>query len=100
LDLEKYLIIADFTKQKNQIKTESKYYNKSIIFTGTLEKMSRAEAKKIAEEIGFKVVGSVSNKTDYLVFGSEAGSKLKKAKELNITILNEEEWLKLIDQNK
>jgi DNA ligase (NAD+) len=58
--------------------------------------MTRAEAKKKAEDLGMKVVGSVSSKTDFVVAGAEAGSKLKKAAELSLKILNEEEWLQLI----
>jgi DNA ligase (NAD+) len=69
---------------------------KSIVFTGSLQKMSRAEAKKIAEDLAMKVLGAVSSKTDYVVAGEDSGSKLKKAQELSIKILNEEEWLNLI----
>jgi DNA ligase (NAD+) len=76
--------------------TTSKLTGKSIIFTGTLANMSRFEAKKQAEELGMKVVGSISSKTNYIVVGEDAGSKLKKAQELKITILNEEEWLELV----
>ena len=57
---------------------------------------SRYSGKKRAEDLGMKVVGAISKKTDFVVFGSEAGTKLKKAHELNLKILNEEEWLKLI----
>lgn len=92
LDLESELQIAD-AKLKN---SDSKFAGKSVIFTGTLEKMTRAEAKKKAEDFGMKVVGSVSSKTDFVVAGSEAGSKLKKANELGLKVLNEEEWLELI----
>lgn len=92
LDVESELQIEDAV-QKN---SDSKFAGKSIIFTGTLEKMTRAEAKKKAEDLGMKVVGSISSKTDFVVVGSEAGSKLKKAQELQLRILNEEEWLQLI----
>ncbi len=73
-----------------------KFSGKSIVFTGTLEKMSRMEAKKKAEDLGMKVVGSVSSKTDFVVAGSDAGSKLKKANELNVKILSEDEWLEML----
>jgi len=70
--------------------------NKTVIFTGSLEKMTRSEAKKKAEDLGMKVVGAISKKTDFVISGTEAGSKLKKAQELGLKILNEEEWLNLI----
>ncbi|MBM3580192.1 MAG: NAD-dependent DNA ligase LigA, partial [Alphaproteobacteria bacterium] len=92
LDLEPQLQIEDAI----QPNINSELAGKSVIFTGTLEKMTRAEAKKKAEDLGMKVVGSVSSKTDFVVAGTEAGSKLKKANELGLRVLGEDEWLQLI----
>ncbi len=69
---------------------------KTVVFTGTLESQSRNEAKARAEALGAKVAGSVSGKTDYVVVGAEAGSKARKAAELGVTTLSEQEWLDLI----
>jgi len=68
---------------------------KTVVFTGTLETMTRPEAKARAEALGAKVAGSVSKKTDMVVVGAEAGSKAKKAAELGVQILSEAEWLEL-----
>ncbi len=76
---------------------ESPVAGRTVVFTGTLEQMTRDEAKSRATALGARVAGSVSSKTDYLVAGPGSGSKLKKAEDLGVTILTEAEWLSLID---
>ncbi|RMD88313.1 MAG: NAD-dependent DNA ligase LigA, partial [Alphaproteobacteria bacterium] len=76
--------------------SDSPIAGKTIVFTGTLERMTRAEAKARAEALGAKVSGSVSKRTDLVVAGPGAGSKLKTARELGVTVLDEEGWLRLV----
>ncbi len=73
--------------------SDSAISGKTLVFTGTLEKMTRAEAKARAEAMGAHVAGSVSAKTDLLIAGPGAGSKAKKAAELGIKVMDEDEWL-------
>ena len=86
------LKIKDFKRPKN----DSLFSNKNLVFTGTLKQLSRDEAKYLAQEMGAKIRSSVSRNTDFLIIGSKPGSKEKKAKELNISILTEEQWIKKI----
>ena len=92
-DLQGLLTITDV---EAPTATDSPVNGKTVVFTGKLELFSRNEAKVKAESLGAKVAGSVSAKTDYLVTGPGAGSKLKKAEELGVTVLDEQGWLDLI----
>lgn len=93
-DLEKQLDIQPYELPSQ---SDSPVADKIVVFTGSLEQMTRSEAKAKAETLGVKVSGSVSKKTDYVVAGSDAGSKLKKAKDLGVDILSEQEWIDLIN---
>ena len=90
--LKKQVEVLDAEKPK----TDSAIAGRTVVFTGSLEKMTREEAKAQAERLGAKAAGSVSKKTDYVVAGSGAGSKLAEAKKHGVKVLTEDEWLKLI----
>ena len=91
--LTKEVKILDAEKPKK----DTAVAGKTVVFTGALEKMTREEAKAQAERLGAKAAGSVSKKTDYVVAGPGAGSKLADAKKFGVTVLTEDEWLKLIN---
>ena len=91
--LVKHLVLLDEILPDNDTSSLS---GKTLVFTGTLEKMSRSEAKSLAENLGAKVSGAVSAKTDLVIAGPGAGSKIKKAEELQIEVLDETAWLNLI----
>jgi DNA ligase (NAD+) len=92
-DIISQIEVTDFEVPHMQT---SQLTGKTIVFTGTLEKMTRSEAKAKAESLGAIVAGDVSSKTDYVIAGPGAGTKEKKAKHLNIPVLTEAEWLKMV----
>ncbi len=79
-------------------KSNSAVAGKTVVFTGSLEKMTRDEAKAMAERLGAKAAGSVSKKTDYVVAGPGAGSKLAEAQKHGVAVLTEDEWLKMVGE--
>lgn len=92
-ELLQYVKVEDFI---DDTISDSPLSGKTVVFTGTLEQMTRSEAKAKAQKLGAKVAGSVSAKTDYVIIGADAGSKATKAQELGIKILSENEFLELI----
>jgi DNA ligase (NAD+) len=92
-DLQNELTVRAFERPTT---SESKITGKTVVFTGKLSRMGRDEAKALALALGAKVAGSVSKNTDYVVAGEDAGSKLKKAAELGVTVMTEEDWLAFI----
>lgn len=92
-DLLAEIEVADYERPAVQ---SSPVTGMTVVFTGSLSRLGRSEAKAQAERFGAKVSGSVSSKTDYVVAGADAGSKLTKAQELGVKVLSEDEWLRLI----
>lgn len=75
---------------------DNPFFGKTLVFTGTMPTLGRAEAKTMAQDVGAKLSGSVSKKTDYVIAGAEAGSKLEKAQQLGVTVIDEAEFLRLL----
>jgi DNA ligase (NAD+) len=92
-DFATQISILDFTVQKNNFSVIS---GKTIVFTGTLETVTRGEAKARAEYLGAKVSSSVSKRTDFVVAGEGAGSKAKRAADLGLNVISESQWLELV----
>jgi DNA ligase (NAD+) len=94
-DLARELTVEDYV---SRVSSSSPLAGKTVVFTGTLQTMGRAEAKAKAESLGANVSGSVSSKTDFVVVGEDAGSKAKKAAELGVKVLSEAEWLAMAEE--
>ena len=75
---------------------DNPFFGKTLVFTGTMPTLGRAEAKTMAQDVGAKLSGSVSKKTDYVIAGAEAGSKLEKAQQLGVTVIDEAEFLRIL----
>jgi DNA ligase (NAD+) len=90
------LLAAIKIKRAEAIAHDSPVSGKSVVFTGTLERMTRDEAKAVADRLGAKVSSSVSKKTDLLIAGREPGSKLAEGQKHGVRVISEEEWMKLI----
>ncbi len=100
LDVISHMLAAGVTPAVEKKKVGGRFTGKSFVFTGSLNKFTRDQAKGYVENEGGNAVGSVSRKTDYVVAGEDAGSKLTKARELGITVLSEDEFLTLLDQGE
>ena len=85
--------------QARSVNESHPFFSKTMVFTGTLPTLDRATAQTMAQDVGAKVSGSVSKKTDYVVAGAEAGSKLEKAQKLGVTVIDEAEFLRLLREN-
>jgi DNA ligase (NAD+) len=96
--LQELSTMVTVTEYAPVLTDQSPVSGRTVVFTGTLETMSRSEAKAQAEALGAKVAGSVSRKTDFVITGPGAGDKAKKAQDLGVRILSEQEWLELIGQ--
>ena len=91
------MLLAEVTPEAPEaVATDSPVAGKTIVFTGALERMSRDEAKAMAEGLGAKVSGSVSKKTDLVVAGPGAGSKLADARKHNVEVIDEDEWFRRV----
>ena len=88
------------TMPAQQASTEHPLFGKTLVFTGTMPALGRAEAQSMALEVGAKVSSSVSKKTDYVVAGAEAGSKLDKARELGVRVIDEQAFLALVNRGE
>ena len=85
--------------QAQAVNESHPFYGKTLVFTGTMPTLDRATAQTMAQDAGAKVSGSVSKKTDFVIAGAEAGSKLEKARSLGVTVIDEAEFLRLLHGN-
>ncbi|WP_293724349.1 NAD-dependent DNA ligase LigA [Phascolarctobacterium succinatutens] len=98
IDLVERLAAAGLTMTFTPLASQedNPFFGKTLVFTGTMPTLGRAEAKTMAQDVGAKVSGSVSKKTDYVIAGAEAGSKLEKAQQLGVTVIDEAEFLRML----
>jgi len=97
--LEQLMELGVSPTEEAVVRQDGLLTGKTLVITGTLEQMSRKEAEDLVERLGGRAAGSVSKKTDYVVAGPGAGSKLDKARQLGVTVLSEEEFLRMIEEN-